>query len=56
MSRKLSLSSLLYRAARTSRDVEVLTSGDPRRINRRIVNKAKGRILGRVGFWRRLWR
>lgn len=40
----------LYRLARLSRDLEVLTSGNPKRILRRAVNKAIGRVLVR-----RLW-
>lgn len=46
----------LYRAARTANDIETLASGNPRRIRRRLVNRAKGRILGRLGLWRWLWR
>ena len=45
----------LYRAARLSNDVSALASGDPRRMARRVGNRAKGRVLGRVGFWRWLW-
>jgi hypothetical protein len=43
MSRKRSLSSLLFRTARTVDDVEALASGNPKRIERR----AKNRIIGR---------
>ncbi len=50
------LSHILRRATRTSTDLEALGSGDPKRIERRIANKAKGRLLARVGFWRVLWR
>jgi hypothetical protein len=50
------LSRFLYRAARTANDVEAVTSGNPERIVRRAKNKALGRVLRRVGFWRRLWR
>lgn len=56
MPRTRSLSSLLYRAARTERDAEVLASGDPKRIERRAANKVKARLLGKLGFWRWLWR
>ena len=52
--RQRPLSSDLYSLARTSRDIEVLASGNPKRIGRRIKNKVLGRLLG--GFWRFLWR
>jgi hypothetical protein len=42
------LVSFLYRLARLLRDVEVLSSGDPRRIARRVRNKVLGRWMGRV--------
>jgi hypothetical protein len=46
----------LYRSARTLGDAEALASGDPKRITRRAKNKLLGRMLGRSGFWRSLWR
>jgi hypothetical protein len=52
----MNLSRILYRAARVSRDVEAVSSGNPRRISRRAKNKIVGRALGRAGFWRRLWK
>ena len=42
----------LYRLARLGRDVEVLASGDPARIGRRLVNKMLGRHLVRRVWWR----
>lgn len=42
------IASLLYRLARLLRDAEVLSSGDPRRIARRLRNKLLGRLLGRI--------
>jgi hypothetical protein len=53
---EMSLSRWLYRAARWSRDAEVVASGDPKKVARRAKNKALGRLLGRLGVWRRLWR
>jgi hypothetical protein len=50
------LRSSLYRSARILGDVEAVASGDPKRITRRAKNKLVGRLLGRSGFWRRLWR
>jgi hypothetical protein len=51
----VSLSRDLYRAARLQRDLEVLASGDPNRIARRIRNRMISRILGRAGVWRFLY-
>lgn len=50
MPRKASRS--LYRAARTVRDIEVLTSGDPKKVVRRCKNKAIGRALSKMRIWR----
>lgn len=59
MPRRRSLSSLLYRAARTTRIAESversLETGDPGYAERRVLNIAKGRMLGRADFWRWLW-
>jgi hypothetical protein len=52
----MKLSTLLYKAARISRDVSAVSSGKPKRIERRAKNKVIGRVLGRSGFWRWLWR
>lgn len=52
----MNLSRFLFRAARTAADVQAVSSGDPERIMRRAKNKAIGRLLGRAGMWRRLWR
>jgi hypothetical protein len=46
----------LYRSARIANDIETLASGNPKRITRRAKNKLVGRMLGRSGFWRYLWR
>ncbi|MCS7236343.1 MAG: hypothetical protein RMM30_10285 [Armatimonadota bacterium] len=42
------LVSFLYWLARVLRDVEVLASGDPRKIVRRARNKVLGRWMGRL--------
>ncbi len=44
-------SSFLFRWARISRDLEVLASGNPKRIARRAKNKWLGRRLGRIWKW-----
>jgi len=52
----MSLRSNLYRSARILGDMQAVTSGNPKRIERRAKNKLVGRALGRSGFWRFLWR
>ena len=52
----VSLTSWLYRLARISADTRAMTSGDPKRISRRVKTKLVGRTLGKAGFWRRLWK
>jgi hypothetical protein len=52
----MSLRSSLYRSARLVGDVQAVTSGNPKRITRRAKNKLVGRVLGRSGLWRFLWR
>jgi hypothetical protein len=56
MARRRSLSSRLFRAARLTDDIEAAASGNPRRMARRAKNVALGRVLGRAGVWRRLWK
>lgn len=56
MRRRRRLSGDLFRAARIADDVEAVGSGNPRRVGRRAKNIALGRLLGRMGVWRRLWR
>ncbi len=53
------LSRFLYRAARTSRDVEAVAktaeTGAPMYVARRAKNSLVSRALARVDFSRRLW-
>lgn len=42
----------LYLLLRGARDVRALHTG---RVGRRARNRAVARVLGRTGFWRRLW-
>jgi hypothetical protein len=46
----------LYTFARTINTLSVLASGNPRRIKRRVKNIIVGRALGKIGFWRWLWK
>jgi hypothetical protein len=56
MPRRRSLTSLLFKRARRVDDLETLASGNPKRIERRVKNRLIGRVLGRTGFWRWLWK
>jgi len=53
MSRRTSLTSMLYRAARLSASGRAIRTGHA---GRRAKNIILGRALGRAGVWRRLWR
>ena len=44
--------SSLYRIARIANDVSKLSSGNPKRIGKRIVNKAIGRSVGKLLYLR----
>lgn len=44
----------LFRLARLVQDLKSLSS--PKRVVHRAKNKVVGRALGRVGFWRWLWK
>ena len=43
---------MINKWGRVAKDVEALTSGDPTKIARRAKNKAKGKLLGKIGFWK----
>jgi hypothetical protein len=45
------VSSIFYKLARKSRDIEVLASGNPKRIARRAKNKFLGRRIGKLWKW-----
>lgn len=48
----MKLTSWLYRMARISRDAEVITSGNPKKMARRVKNKILGRkIYRRINRW-----
>lgn len=48
----MELRSLLYRWARVLGDFEAVTSGNPKRMGKRLVNKLIGRKLARRLWWR----
>ena len=49
----MTVTSLLFRAARTSATVHAATTGH---LTRRAKNIAVGRVLAKAGFWKGLWR
>ncbi|MGC2375364.1 MAG: hypothetical protein WA484_15975 [Solirubrobacteraceae bacterium] len=51
-----SLTSQLFRLARLSASAKAVESGDPERVERRAKNVILGRVLGRAGVWRKLWK
>lgn len=46
----MKITSMLYRLARLSRDAEVISSGDPKKMARRAKNKFLGRTIVRRLF------
>lgn len=46
----MKLTSFLYRMARLSRDAEVISSGNPQKMARRVKNKVLGRTIVRRLF------
>ncbi len=52
----MNITKLLYRMARLSTDVAAVSSGNPKRITRRVRNHLVGKALARAGAWRWLWR
>jgi len=46
----MKLTSFLYRVARLSRDSEVIASGNPKKMARRVKNKVLGRSIVRRMF------
>jgi hypothetical protein len=51
-SRESSMSNFFYQLARWIRDLEVLGSGNPGRMIKRLANKAVGRNIVRRLWWR----
>jgi len=54
--RRRSLASLMFHTGSRVDDLEALASGNPKRVERRVKNKVIGRVIGRGGFWRWLWK
>lgn len=52
----MKLAAFLYSIARATNNITTFSSGNPKRITRRMGNIIKGRILHKVGFWRALWK
>ena len=52
----MNITKLLYRMARLSADVAVVSSGNPKRITRRAKNRLVGKALARAGVWKWLWK
>jgi hypothetical protein len=50
----------LVKFARRSADVDAversIETGSTKPLEHRLLNRAKGRVLARAGFWSRLWR
>lgn len=46
----MSLVSFLYKVARVANNINAISN--PKRIGRRAKNIVKGRLLGRIGFWK----
>lgn len=42
----------INKAGSIAKDVEAVASGNPKKMAYRAKNKAKGKLLGKSGFWR----
>jgi hypothetical protein len=52
----MSVTSMLFEAARLSATAGALSSGRPDRIARRASNIVIGRALAKAGFWKAVWK
>jgi len=50
----MNITGWLFRLARLSADARAVRS--PKAATRRVKNKVVGRVIARLGGWRRLWR
>ncbi|MGQ9525178.1 MAG: hypothetical protein ACUVTZ_10110 [Armatimonadota bacterium] len=52
----MGLARKLFKLARITKDIEVITSGQPDRIMRRAKNRLIWSLLNRNRWWRSIWR
>lgn len=52
----MKLAHLLFTLAKTTHNAEVFSSGDSKRIGRRVRNMIRAKVLAKAGFFRALWK